>query len=416
MPSLDELIVASKDYIKGMIKGNTIDVIGAPVDLAAIPVNTALKLVGQPEIKAPVGGSVHLRKLVGLEPDRNLAETTGSFISVGGAVKALAGADKSLAILGAAITMAREKELTQFSELERLGKSPKEMFAATGIYRGPLDKQPRAVIDDSKATLVDKKVITQDYQINDPKTGKVSFGDAYGLPQDRTLYLNELIDHPELFKAYPELKQVIVRSMADSFAHMGGAQYWEKNQLLEMGQQKSPKDFMRVLLHETQHAVQGIEGFTRGGSQAHFSQDYQKFATARDVLAHKLKRTQELFVKSLPNGVTLDQINANPERFKELAKLPAYQEWQALDRQKAVINKASTEAWNNYRALGGEAESRAVESMFANPTGTNFPLEHYDVPLESLIDPAFALGPLKIENTVPELESTIDKLLSPAFK
>lgn len=72
-------------YISGLVRGNTVDTLGLPVDL----INTALKPVGLASEK-PIGGSKQLRELFG-QPEEagSVAELVGSLVSLGGGAKAM---------------------------------------------------------------------------------------------------------------------------------------------------------------------------------------------------------------------------------------------------------------------------------------------------------------------------------------
>ena len=68
----DELLQAIKSYATGMLKGNTADTLGAPVDIIneviVRPIATALGKADKVS-KEPVGGSKSIRKLLGMNTD-----------------------------------------------------------------------------------------------------------------------------------------------------------------------------------------------------------------------------------------------------------------------------------------------------------------------------------------------------------
>jgi len=86
--------------------------------------------------------------------------------------------------------------------------------------------------------------------------------------------LKALIDMPRLYEAYPELKNINIHitSMADRrtlgyYSPADGSiglnrQYdWTKG-----GTMKPIKNIKETLVHEIQHAIQGLEGFAKGGN------------------------------------------------------------------------------------------------------------------------------------------------------
>lgn len=415
MASLAELVQASKDYIKGTVLGNTVDALGAPVDLATIPINTALKLAGKKPIEQPLYGSKYFRNLVGADvEDKNIAQTAGSTVSIGGAVKAIASADKTLAIIGAALYLKTPAELDKFSELEKLGTvSAKEIFNQTGIYRGPIDNKLRAVISDEGAKFGDKKVITHNTETKDLVTGKWKESEHFSLVPGSTQPLNEVLDHPRFIDIYGDMG-IKVQTTSDPLKSVGGAYYDPGTKTITMNSAESPEALLSILLHETQHAVQNYEGFARGGNQAEFFKDRNRFLTAVDVLKHKEEKLRDLLNKSLPAGVTVDSVLKTPENYREFAKLPQFGELKSLRTQAAVLNQGSKEGYENYMRIAGEAEARAVQTMFESKA-SGFPIDMYDRNPANLIDPATKSSFPKVDENL-DLNSVISELLAPAFK
>src|SRR3546814_14820926 len=72
--------------------------------------------------------------------------------------------------------------------------------------------------------------------------------------------LGNLLDHPELYEAYPQLKDTEVRVLPES---EGFGQYDERRNILHLSM--SATDKHSTALHEVQHAIQKIEDMGRGG-------------------------------------------------------------------------------------------------------------------------------------------------------
>ena len=131
--------------------------------------------------------------------------------------------------------------LTQAKQMHRDGKSARAIREATGWWLSPLDGNWRFEIADN---LMRWKVD------GDPTNG--------GLPTK----LGDLIEHEELFKAYPSLRDVEVfftrkahKGESGDFAPEGthGKIYLERH--LDL----SSKNARQALIHEVQHAVQHYE-------------------------------------------------------------------------------------------------------------------------------------------------------------
>lgn len=76
--------------------------------------------------------------------------------------------------------------------------------------------------------------------------------------------LSDLLQHDELYKAYPQLRDLNVKFW-EGIAADGGA-YSELTKTIELSPKSTPEQNHSVLLHEAQHAIQHMEGFASGGS------------------------------------------------------------------------------------------------------------------------------------------------------
>ncbi|WP_138437863.1 LPD23 domain-containing protein [Marinobacter shengliensis] len=80
------------------------------------------------------------------------------------------------------------------------------------------------------------------------------------------LALNRLLDHPTLFEQYPQLKEWRVAFHPESEAFPDSAAMCDtRNQTITLFP-RARYQVIRSLLHETQHAIQSIEGFAMGAS------------------------------------------------------------------------------------------------------------------------------------------------------
>ncbi|WP_148224947.1 DUF6782 family putative metallopeptidase [Nitratifractor salsuginis] len=129
---------------------------------------------------------------------------------------------------GTRLGMFAGSKATGFKDAEEAGR----------VHPGKYDLMPRFEIDDSKSTI--KSI--------EPGTHR----------------LEDVLQHDELYRNYPELKDVKV-----TFAEMpkGEKGYYEPGKNEIVLNSTMPKDEIRSsLLHEAQHAIQDTEGFAGGGS------------------------------------------------------------------------------------------------------------------------------------------------------
>jgi len=128
--------------------------------------------------------------------------------------------------------------------------------------------------------------------------------------------LGDMLDHPELFKNYPHLKDYDVSARHTGHEASGRIL---GNKIEAYGE--DPDALMKILLHEVQHGVQKYEKFARGGSPEQF--------------ASKLTR---------------EAVEANPEKAAEI-----------FDVKGPLWKKIADKARSMYDRLPGEVEARTVE-------------------------------------------------------
>lgn len=182
--------------------------------------------------------------------------------------------EREIAAGADARTLPRDKfELAKVMRYKK-GKSRQEIFAATQMWIAK-DGVWRFEIDDSRADLKQR-----------PDRLLWFFFDENGKRNDVKVPLSEVLYHPKLFAAYPQLMNLMVSGSEDPnwsfFSNSRGRIELAPNLLLE-----GTNVVLGVLLHEIQHAVQTIEGFAKGTSPsssdaAQWVQDTKK-QTGKDV-------------------------------------------------------------------------------------------------------------------------------------
>uniref|UniRef100_A0A6M3KFK3 Putative pre-toxin TG domain contining protein n=1 Tax=viral metagenome TaxID=1070528 RepID=A0A6M3KFK3_9ZZZZ len=146
-----------------------------------------------------------------------------------------------------------------------------------------------------------------------------------------TTTVGDILNHPRLYKAYPEIKnKPVILDIGDSVPNHGKLIGGKDNFISISGQKENVKE---TLIHEVQHAVQEIEGFAKGGSPAlGISSEGQKIL---DEWSKPIKAKIEQARKA-------GDISEVDRLRQELYELPTKAEFEA------------------YRNLPGERESREV--------------------------------------------------------
>lgn len=148
--------------------------------------------------------------------------------------------------------------------------------------------------------------------------------------------LGDMLDHPELFEAYPLLRNLEVRT--DKSLGLEAGNFSPSNWTIRLDPALGSHDAMRTLLHEIQHGVQNVEGFARGAGSA--SLDYldrpQNRAALHDYLQDIARKDPELSAHAKENLELLDEwVSRNDsDVFRKVT-----QEYNSLDNDYLTISK-----------------------------------------------------------------------------
>lgn len=214
----------------------------------------------------------------------------------------------------------RMDNLSVARKMEEEKKDAKAIKMATGWERGA-DGKWRYEIPDAK--------------IKD--TMDVGGGHIVKRYEDDMLWnggkLSKVIDAPELFKAYPQLKDVLIDTDAIMNDMPSNGEYNSKTNTITIHADEL-KYMNSILNHEIQHAIQDIEGFAKGGSP-------------RLVRGEVKKRFDEVTkqIKQLRAEGKEDEAKALIEKNRGLYN--AYQK---------------NDDYNSYKSLAGEVEARNVSA------------------------------------------------------
>lgn len=230
--------------------------------------------------------------------------------------------------------------------------SPEDTHMATGWHRG-VDGKWRFEIDDSAATLKPAfqtrlntiaHLTAEAEGLAQPEHGGSPSAEDAGRAariRDKVaslrdgLKVGDLIDHPALLEAYPDLADVRVRVIPGM---KGLGAYSAAGNAIEIHPpaQYPPsgdRSLKSVLLHEIQHAIQNREGFARGGSTAEFQNELSQ---KRQKVRQEMRELEQRY------------------RYGD----PGYEQ---VQEKLAELDRLDTEARGKYHALAGEVESRNVQ-------------------------------------------------------
>jgi hypothetical protein len=162
------------------------------------------------------------------------------------------------------------------SEMHAKGSSPEEIWKTTGVRRW--HSGARQEIPDNTASYnikgfddpnLNHYLKTKDgYRFVSYDEAKDLYTKGLGKQLTSQITLNKLIDHPELFKNYPQLEKT--RVTIDPNFKRGNAQFNPTTDTITISDEDFWHSDLSPLLHEIQHNVQKIEGWQSGGSPEQF--------------------------------------------------------------------------------------------------------------------------------------------------
>lgn len=210
-------------------------------------------------------------------------------------------------------------------------ESAPKMLGPDGVYRQEISDKMSSLIGSGDF----ETAVMQAYKRNI---------DA-GKPVDTEVFLKDVFNHPELFRAYPDLEKYKMRILdpeSRAYARKGS------DMTMHVKANATPEDARSSILHEVQHHIQENEGFARGGSVRELAkQPMQEFKHYDDAIG---------------------RIN---QQMKEAVGTPRYSELMAERdaliveaRQRGVLYPSQVEAiaMDKYKRLSGEAEARLTQA------------------------------------------------------
>lgn len=215
-------------------------------------------------------------------------------------------------------------------QMEAEGAFPDEIYEATGFFKGT-DGAWRFEISDADATFMPSTRLLFE------RTGKIEGK------------LGGIIDHPKLFAAYPELRNIDVE-----IARLPEDKGWWDPNILKIYAQGPDLNLVRsVMLHEVAHAIQDAEGFASGGNQSMGEMYAGKNVAGWTDRIEKLTALYEEGAARIDRETfTPEQLKVMQEHMTELANL-------LTEAERGQVQAARYEF---YHRLAGEVEARNVEA------------------------------------------------------
>lgn len=233
------------------------------------------------------------------------------------------------------------------------GQDPEVVRRQTGWFTG-VDGKWRFEIDDSQVQLK-------------PEFAEGEIGFAIDPDfEGKSINLEDLIDAPELFSAYPDLRTLKVDTKTT-----GGSFYLPSKDTISLAGSRVGKDARSSLLHEIQHAIQERENFARGANPRNFSDTTEAKLSTRplfELLRETDVETREIYHKFGNAEIALENNPDNPkirEAYEQAQnELLSRPNGERLLEARWLVNNDQTEvsAYEQYMRTAGEVEARNVQS------------------------------------------------------
>lgn len=265
-------------------------------------------------------------------------EDVGAAIApgVGGVAKDFAlltkGKPLGLSIMGPESKLWNKEMAFNAARMEAKGIEPEEILQKTGMVRG-LDNQWRSELSDQFAKMKRGETFDEIHRR----------GSLNGIWHKGETKIEDVLEHPELFEAYPHLKDIkVVTHKADNPTR--GSYNQEKN-LISIREDLTPDEAKSVMLHELTHGIQAKEEFNRG-------------ANAQQLIQHFEQKKQALLpeIEALNAEMSIANKAGDSAKYEELINKRDDLAMQYIKMKPEQLG------YETYLKHGGEAEARLVQN------------------------------------------------------
>ena len=197
------------------------------------------------------------------------------------------------------------------------GAHPDDIWEHTGFFKGADDKW-RYEIPDDKAALNEDKIEQKYKSLANSKYDSYGVKDPEGPGGHK---LEDVLHHPELYKAYPELKDINVKPVPPMWSLQGiQGGFDDPSNTLYIGA-GSKQRMLSTTLHEIQHAIQAKEGFSLGSNTDMFIPEdleklFTKFQQVKTASEQEVKDLIDLHgnkFKNLPTEIKKTSVSTTPK-------------------------------------------------------------------------------------------------------
>lgn len=242
-------------------------------------------------------------------------------------------------------------KLEQAKAMVEDGRTLEDIYKATGWFKGQDGKWRFEIPDNLEAISLDK------------------------LLNDKRAKLGEIYDNPQLFEAYPDLKDVPVR-IEEIEKGFNGFAYADA--ITISASLKNDNEAKSTLVHEIQHLIQKREGFARGGGPETAREQIREEQRILDRQFGSFSEDEKAYLvyQDMWMDATLIEFDdkkaarasAEIEKLEKRISKERRAEIQEIKARRTALKNALTEGGDGvdlYWRLAGEQEARYIESRAA---------------------------------------------------
>lgn len=190
-------------------------------------------------------------------------------------------------------------------------------------------------------------------------------GDGFDINKAKVDYpytLGEVLDHPELFAAYPYMANINVRFVSGEDGINGS--FNARQNLIELSLGRDKDATLSTLLHEVQHAIQHREDFATGGSNDRTFTESVKAAVKdlREYANNQAESWKRYNWRKLDNAESAREIASNALKYQSAQRLIDYSN---RDKPSGVFRNIRNEMqWIYGEQFYGNRAANDLQRMF----------------------------------------------------
>lgn len=265
----------------------------------------------------------------------------------------------------------RDYRLSKAKSMENEGMSKEEIFKKTGWFRGA-DGRWRFEISDKDFTYKQPKTLSREdteryweifMKIASHKSSEAEKREFSELGEHILGYaLEEVIDHKDLFRAYPKLKKIRVIRTDDLPENTGGG-YDPERKIIFLKSTYSPELNRYAITHEIQHAIQHIEGFSMGANDKIWERKIKEGFSKVNSMTGQPMAAYDLYMNSAGEIEARDvqkRRNLTDEQRRENFPSIGDEDTVFIDFQDIIQHKKAYEKKSNENIMSENVENRMM--------------------------------------------------------